>query len=84
MIYREAWLSCGRMICLLPHPFFPSPVSKLSLILSLPVFHQSSFLTEEGGGEEEVGEEANHTTARKPGPLQITQYSLPVCLMPLG
>ncbi len=46
----------------------PSPVSKLSLILGLPVCRYSSFLTEEG--REGVSEEPNHTTARKPGPLK--------------
>ncbi len=30
----------------------------------------------EGGREEGVGEEPDHTTARKPGPLLIIQYSL--------
>jgi hypothetical protein len=34
-------------------------------------------LTDGRGGEEE-DEEANHTTARKPGPLQIIQYSLTI------
>ncbi len=28
------------------------------------------------GGGEGVGEEPNHTTARKPGPLENIQYSL--------
>ncbi len=51
----------------LPPP--PSRQSKLSLFLSLPVSSRSSLLTGEGGG---VG---NHK-ARKPGPLQIIQYSL--------
>ncbi len=35
-----------------PHPLPPSPVSKLSLFLSLSVCRQSSFLTR-GGGEGE-------------------------------
>ncbi len=34
-------------------------------------------LTEGRGGEEE-DEEANHTTARKPGPLQIIQFTLTI------
>ncbi len=37
---------------------------------------RDTLLTVEGGGKG-VGEEPNHTTARKPGPLQIVQYSLP-------
>ncbi len=41
----------------------PSPVSKLSLFLSLPVSPVE--LTDGGGG----GGGRNHTTARKPGPL---------------
>ncbi len=60
-------LSCGRMIRLLALPFPPLLVSKLSLILSLPVCHRSRLLTgEEGEGE---GEEPNHTTVKYPGPL---------------
>jgi hypothetical protein len=53
------------------HDFAPSPsppVSKLSLFLSLSVYRRSSLLTGKGGG---VGEEPNHTTARKFGPLKI-------------
>ncbi len=61
------------MIRLLTHPHPPSPVSKLSLFLSLPVWSQVE-LTD--GGGEGVGEEPNHATARKPGPLYIIQYSL--------
>ncbi len=40
--------SCDSMIRLLPHPP-PSPISKVSLFLSLPVCLRSSLLTEEGG-----------------------------------
>ncbi len=50
-------LSCSRMIRLLAHPLPPSPVSKLSLFLSLPVCRRSSLLMGEGEG---VGEEPNH------------------------
>jgi hypothetical protein len=64
MIYREH----SRMFRVLP-----SPVSKLSLFLSLPVGRRSSLLAR---GGQVVGEEPNHTTARKLGPLQIIQYSL--------
>jgi hypothetical protein len=56
------------MIWLLAQPLPPSPVSKLSLFLSLPVCRRPSLLTgEEGGGG--VGEEPNHTTAIKSVPL---------------
>jgi hypothetical protein len=55
----------------------PSPVSNLSLFLSLPVCRRSSLFTLEES-KNEVGEEPNHTTARKPSPLQIIQYSLTV------
>ncbi len=45
-------LSCGRMIRLLAHPRppAPSPVSNLSLFLSLPVCRRLSLLMREGGG----------------------------------
>jgi hypothetical protein len=33
-------------------------------------------MREGGPGGEEKKEEPNHTTARKPGPLKIIQYSL--------
>ncbi len=46
-----------------PTPF-TSHVSKLSLFLNPPVCRRSSLLTVEG-----VGQEPNHTTVRKPGPL---------------
>ncbi len=55
------------MIWLLPIPPPSSPVSKLSIFLSLPVCRQSSLLTGEGGGWEKSndGEKAwssiNHT-----------------------
>jgi hypothetical protein len=55
-------------------PLPPSPASKLSLFLSLPVCRWSNLLTGEGGGR--VGEEPNHTIARMPGPLCNIQYSL--------
>jgi hypothetical protein len=42
-------------------------VNMLFLFLSLPLCRRSSLLT--GGGGEGVGEEPNHTKARKPGPL---------------
>jgi hypothetical protein len=54
-----------------PPPPDPSPVSKLSLFLSLPVRHWLSFFSGGGGGEE-----LTHTTARKSGPQYIIQHSL--------
>ena len=59
-----------------PPPLSPSPVKKLSLFLSLPVCRRLFLLT--GGGEERVGEEPNHTTARKPGYLSINQIYLSI------
>ena len=50
-----------------------SPVSKLSLFLSLPVYCQSSLLTGEGGGE---GEGAKSYDGRKLGPLCNTKNIL--------
>jgi hypothetical protein len=75
MNYGGPGFSHSRMIIDLapPNPPSHSPVSKLSLFLSLPVWRWSGLLT---GGIDGVGEEPNHTTARKPGPLQIIQYSL--------
>ncbi len=53
----------------------PSPISQLYLFLCLPVYRRSSLLT--GGRDRRgFGEEPSYTTARKPGPLQIVQYSL--------
>jgi hypothetical protein len=43
-------LSCGRIIRLLAHPLPLSPISKLSLLLSLPVCRRSGLLTGEGEG----------------------------------
>ncbi len=45
----------------------PSPVSKLSLFLSLPVCRRSGLLT--GDGRRGLVEEPSNMTARKPGPL---------------
>ncbi len=51
IIYRGPGLSCNRMIRLLAHPLPPSPISNLSLFLSLPVCRWSSLLAgEEGRG----------------------------------
>jgi hypothetical protein len=43
-------LSCGCMNRLNTHRFSPSPVSKFSLFLSLPLCRRSSLLTVEIGG----------------------------------
>jgi hypothetical protein len=78
---KVARLSCGRLIGLLAHPLTPPPpphLSKLTLFLSLPVCHRSSLLMGEGGGGR--GEEPNHMTARKPGLLEIIEYSLQYCV----
>ncbi len=55
-------------------PLPPSPVSKFSLFRSLPVCRRTSLLKWE---KDKMGEEPNHTTARKPDPLLIIRYSLP-------
>ncbi len=68
MIYRGPGLS-----------FLHAPSSHLppASCFSFLVFHvcrPSISLTR--NGQEEGGEEPNHTTARKPGPLYIIKYSL--------
>jgi hypothetical protein len=55
------------MIRILAYPLLPSPGSKLSLFLSLPVCRRSSLLTGERG--KGMGVEPNHIIARKPHPL---------------
>jgi hypothetical protein len=45
-------------------PFPPSPVSKLSLFLSLPVCRRSNLLTRKGGGGG-----AKSYNSKKPGPI---------------
>jgi hypothetical protein len=71
MIYRGHRLSRGHMIWLLYHapPFL---VSKLDHATQ----RKSAKERQVAAGRGEVGEEPNHTTARKPGPLEIIQYSL--------
>ncbi len=59
------------MIWLLPPPFRGN---KLSLFFCLPVCRRSSSRMREGEGGGRGAK--NHTTARKPGPLSIIQYSL--------
>ncbi len=53
----------------------PPPHSKLSIFLGHPLCRWSSLLTREGGRLGGLGEKPNHTTVRKPGPLQVIQYS---------
>jgi hypothetical protein len=72
---KRTRLSRRRIIWLLPHSPPLSPVSKLSLFLSLPVCRRASLPT--GGVGVVWGEEPNHTTARKPVHLQIIQKFLP-------
>jgi hypothetical protein len=50
--------------------------SKLSLFLSLPACVSTVELSGGKGEKEGMGEEPNYTTAKKPGPLLIIQYSL--------
>jgi hypothetical protein len=50
-MYIEDQAICGRMIWLLAHPLPLSPVSMLSLFLSLPVCRWLSLQTGEGGGD---------------------------------
>ncbi len=61
------------MIWLLPHPIPPRPSASclsFSIFLCVPA---RAFWRERGKG---VGEEPNHTTTRKLGPLLIIQYSV--------
>ena len=69
MIYRESgFLHAVIWYSSTPTPLPPSSVCKLSSYVS----RRSSLLTGEGG----VGEELNHTTARKPGPLSYSILSV--------
>jgi hypothetical protein len=67
MIYRgPGFLSIVYFGYLAPHPP-PSPVSKLDRRhIGRPKKRQ---LADREGGYEWMGEEPNHTTTRKPGPL---------------
>jgi hypothetical protein len=72
MIYREP----GFLGVLLYGPYTPpppalSPVSKLDRRHTGRPRKRDNFLTGEG-----MGDEPNHSTTIKPGPLQIIQYSL--------
>jgi hypothetical protein len=66
-------LSRRRMVWLQTHPLHP-PCRQQVVSLSMCVADWA-LLTGDGAGGE-VGEEPNHTTARKPSPLQIIQYSI--------
>ncbi len=56
----------------------PRRVSQLSLFLCHPVCRPQNLLRGDGGGEGQGAKSPNHTTARKPGPLYIIEYSLAV------
>ncbi len=60
------------MFCSFPAPS-PSPVSLSQSSCVSPI----GYGRERGWGD---GEEPNHTTAKKPGPLYIIQYSLVINL----
>ncbi len=70
MIYRKPGFL--PLYELTPCPCNPSPHLPLACCLFFLVF-RTNVLTGEG---ERGSEEPNHTTARKPGPLLIIQYSL--------
>jgi hypothetical protein len=66
----------------LPYDLLPcSPPYPLSRQQVVSVFLCVSGGIIDGRGE---GEEPNYTTARKPGPLQIIQYSLVVSILQPG
>ncbi len=78
MIYRGQAF-CGLMIRLLAHPLPPLlSASCLSFSVFLRVAGPA-YWPEGGGGADET----NHTTTRKSGPLEITQYSL-LYLLPVS
>ena len=65
------WLNAAELSGSLPTPF---PLSRQpKKFLSFLFVAGRAYWLDRGEG---VGEEPNHTTARKPGPLQIIQYSL--------
>jgi hypothetical protein len=66
MIYRGSGFLV--VIRLLAHPLPSFLVSKMSLFHSLPVCRRGRAIVT-GEGCTGVGEEPNHATARKPGPL---------------
>jgi hypothetical protein len=64
---KRTMLSCVRMIRLLAHPF---PLLSHQQFVSLSQSSCVSLVAViDGSGGKGVGEEPNHTTARKPGPL---------------
>jgi hypothetical protein len=65
-------LSCGRMIRLLARPLLPHLTLPSTICFSFSVFQCVTAVVladGKGVGGGGVGEELNHTTARKPGPL---------------
>jgi hypothetical protein len=66
------------MIRFLATLFPPSHVSKLDRRYTGRLRKRDNVLT--GEGVKGVGEEPNHTTARKPRPLKSIQYSLELSL----
>ncbi len=82
-VFNEVWhQTIERLVEDLKWPLITQPllfpVSKLSPIVSIPVFTGRALLTKEG-----VGEESNHTTARVPvsliisPPLSICKFQYP-------
>jgi hypothetical protein len=71
------------MIWLLPQPAppSPSPGSKLDRRHTGRLRKRDNLQTGEGEG---MGEEPNHATAKKPGPLYIIQYFLVGSLQQFG
>ncbi len=71
---RSYDLGFGFIATLSRPPPHPLPVSKLNRRHTGSLRKRDNLLP--GEGKKGVGKEPNHTTARKPGPLRIIQYSL--------
>jgi hypothetical protein len=62
--------------------WLPQPPPSLSRQLAPPATHRKTEKERQvadSRGMERAGEEPNHTTTRKPGPLQLIQYTLSKC-----